>query len=190
MMSDAQDQAAKAWDTWMKMWTSAPNAAAPAAVQDATQAWQQAVQSSWEQLAQNDAFLTTMGKAMAASFEVRETVDKAIEQQLKNMGLPTATDVVGLRKRLRQLDDRMEDLAEAIEGIQADPQVAKRLEIATQAATRAAEAAAQAAEAALTAAAALQKATAALEAAAAAHPAAAPAEAAAKNNSKRGGKSA
>jgi len=169
-MSDAQDNATKAWESWMKMWGQNPTTAANPAMADAMGQWQEMMKSSFEQLAQNEAFLTAMGKQMAASFQMKEKVDAALEQQLSALRMPTASDVKGLRKRIRQLDDRVEDLAESIEtwlggDARGPAEAMNELKAATEAANRAADAAHKAAMAALEAAEVLQKASAAFEAA-------------------------
>jgi hypothetical protein len=155
---------------WMKMWTKGPTVQNPqqAAFQQMMGAWQEQTRQAFEHFATNDEFLGAVGKQLTGSFMFKEQLDDAMERQLEALRVPTASDVKALRRRMRGLDDRLEDISEQIEalheavrnmskGTEGSAQAVEAAKLAAGAAIEAGKAAATAAEAARAVAASVSK---------------------------------
>jgi hypothetical protein len=130
-----------------------------AAANEMMNAWQEQMQSAFQHFATNDEFLAAVGKQLSGSFMLKDNLDDAMERQLESLRLPTASDIKALRRRMRGLDDRLEDVAEQIEalhdavrglskGVEGSGQAVEAAKLAAGAAIEAGKAAASAAEAA------------------------------------------
>lgn len=117
MSNDDQKQSNPFMD-WMNMWGQASQAAAQnPAMHESVKAWQESLRGAIEETVRGEAFLKQVGMQLEASQVFQEALSGALETQLKAMQLPTAKDIKEIRSRMRQLDDRLEDVSEQLDTV-------------------------------------------------------------------------
>lgn len=77
--------------------------------------WETRATRVMERLAQNDLYLNLAGRMMERTFRTHEEWVRGMEDLLRLVRLPTATDMVELREQVHHLNDQVEAMSAQLE---------------------------------------------------------------------------
>ena len=77
--------------------------------------WTRTSTEMLDELMHSPQYAEMAGKALENSADLKKQVDEVIEASLKNMHLPTSSDVKGLSRRLRTLEERFQQVVQKME---------------------------------------------------------------------------
>lgn len=69
--------------------------------------WEKSMAQWWDQVLESPAFLNSMGGNLSAQAQARSGYEKAVDQTLEQLHLPSRTDVVRLTRIATALEDRL-----------------------------------------------------------------------------------
>lgn len=69
--------------------------------------WEKAMSGWWDQVLESPAFLGAMGQNMTAASQARGAYEKAVEETLQRMAVPSRGDVVRIAKVCSLLEERL-----------------------------------------------------------------------------------
>lgn len=69
--------------------------------------WEKAMSGWWDQVLESPAFLGAVGQNLTANAQTRSAYEKAVDETMERMHLPTRQDMVRLAKVCTMLEDRL-----------------------------------------------------------------------------------
>ncbi len=118
-----------AWSQWMSGLGNVTQGPASQVYKE----WETWFAGQFEKLARNESFLGQVGKALESSFLAKSQFDRMMETSVRAMGMPTASDLEGVYKRLDSVERRLDEVLAHLEaqaargeGAPAAPKAGKR----------------------------------------------------------------
>jgi polyhydroxyalkanoate synthesis regulator phasin len=88
--------------------------------------WMRSTSEMLEEMMRSPQFSEMAGKALSAGADLKQQVDEMIQTSLKNMNLPTTSDIESLSQQIRHLETRVERLMERVETVGPAPPSSRR----------------------------------------------------------------
>lgn len=113
-MSDSQNatNGANPWTQWMSNFTNLGQGSASKVLKE----WETWMSTQFDRLARNEAFLGQMAKGLESSFTLKSQIDRWVDASIKAMRMPGLSDIEGIYKRLDDMDRRLDEMFERIDG--------------------------------------------------------------------------
>ena len=87
--------------------------------------WEKSMSQWWDQVLESPAFLNSMGGNLAAQAQARSGYEKAVDQSLEQLHLPSRNDLVRLTRiatvledRILGLEDRLLEMSDRADGLE------------------------------------------------------------------------
>jgi len=79
--------------------------------------WVRSTSEMLHEMMQSPQFAEAMGKTLEGSLDFKKQLDELIESSLKNLHLPTTSEVTDLSRRIRALEVQVQDVSKALESL-------------------------------------------------------------------------
>ncbi len=94
--------------------------------QELYQQWEKAMTTWWDHVLESPRFLGTMGKGLAAQTQARTTYERAVDEQLEKLHLPTRKDLVRVTRIATLLEERLLQQEDAVLALRDELAAARR----------------------------------------------------------------
>lgn len=88
--------------------------------------WEKTTSDAMEMWLNSPLFAANMGKAIEKSSEFKKYLDDVIEKSLKNMRIPTKTDIDKVLASINNIEAKINDLTDKVDELKTSKQVSKK----------------------------------------------------------------